>query len=339
MGSKTKQLPRFDSIKYGNAFKMNEDYSYYEFALDSLDATSSYAGGVASSDWPLFEVAAKGPLENICGIKILEVQIPFSWYIINSVNNTFIMSITGVGNFTITIPVGNYNSVTMASALATAINTVIGAANYVVSFDTLLSKFKFVQNAGPVAVFSFTFGAPAGIPGIQPNSGNKNPRLYIGFTPGTTTSALNGGLQTIVAPNVGQVTGPNYLYINSAKLGSDVDIFLPAGAFNLGGGKAGPQIAKIPIDVNPGGVIRWQDPAHEFFFTYDQLQSINAFDFYLTLGNTTSQIPLQLNGLGFSLKLGIMERKMNRTDNTMGTAANGRVVKRDGPKRVRSTLY
>jgi hypothetical protein len=228
----------------------------------------------------------------------------------------------------------------MAAALTTAINLAVGATNYIVTFNSTWKKFFFLQSAGPVTPFSFSFGAPSGIPGVQPNSGNKNPRLYIGFPPGITTSELNGGGRyEMWTPNCELVSGPNYIYINSSKLGSDIDQNLPAGAFNLGGGKAGPQIAKIPVNVNPGGIIYWQDPAHEYFFTYDQLQSINSFDFYLTLGNTTSQIPLQLNGLGFSIKLGIIERKMNRTDNTMGTAANGRVVKRDGPKRIRSTLY
>jgi hypothetical protein len=177
------------------------------------------------------------------------------------------------------------------------------------------------------------------VPGVPPNSGNTNPRLYIGFPPGITNASLVSSKYEILSPNCELVSGPNYIYINSSKLGSDVDQYLPAGAFNLGGGKAGPQIAKIPVNVNPGGIIYWQDPTPVYFFTYDQLQSLNSFDFYITLGNTTSQIPLQLNGLGFSIKLAILERKLVNSDSSMGTSSNGRVVKRDGPKRLRSTLY
>lgn len=317
---------------------MDDNYNYYEFSIDSLDATSSFSGTAASTDWPFFEVAAKGPLENIAGIKIIEAQIPFSWYVFNSANNTFLMGV-GSSVYTITIPIGNYTASSIATAMALAINTATGTSNYTVTYNSTIKKFYFLQATGTPSPFYFTFGAPAGIPGVEPNSGNKNPRLYIGFPPGTTTASLVGGKYEMWSPNCELVSGPNYIYVNSSKIGSDVDQYLPAGAVNLGGGKAGPQIAKIPVNVNPGGIIYWQDPAHQYFFSYDQLQSINSFDFYLTLGNTTSQIPLQLNGLGFSLKLAILERKLVNSDNAMGTASNGRVVKREGPKRLRSTLY
>jgi len=314
---------------------MDDDFIYYEFAIDSLDATASYSGSAASTDWPFFEVAAKGPLENIAGVKIIEAQIPFSWHVFNSSNNTFLLTEAGIP-FTVTIPIGNYTAASLATVLQTALNTATATNHYVVTLNTVLGKFVFRHNLGPLTQFSFTFGAPAGIPGVAPNSGNKNPRLYIGFGPGTAESALVSGRYEITAPNHELVSGPNYIYVNSSKLGSDLDVYLPAGAVNLGGGKAGPQVAKIPVNVNPGGVIQWQDPAHQFFFAYDQLQSLNSFDFYLTLGNTTSQIPLQLNGLGFSLKLAILERKLTTADNAMSTSQSGRVTKREGPKRVRS---
>ena len=57
----------------------------------------------------------------------------------------------------------------------------------------------------------------------------------------------------------------------------------------------------------------------------------------LTLGNTTSQTPLQLNGLSFSLKLGILKRQATITDFGNGNSINGRVYKREVPKRIRGT--
>jgi hypothetical protein len=131
------------------------------------------------------------------------------------------------------------------------------------------------------------------------------------------------------------VSGPSYLYLNSTKLGSDVDIFLPAGAFNLGGGKAGPQIAKIPVNCNPGGTVMYNDPDPQKWFTYDQLQTLNGFDFFLTLGNG-NQV-MSLNGLSFSLKLGVLRQLKSHVDRVTPTAQNGRVVRREGPKRVRGT--
>ena len=64
----------------------------------------------------------------------------------------------------------------------------------------------------------------------------------------------------MISPNVIQATGPNYIYVNSSKVGQITNLYLPQGATNLGGGNAGPQMAKIPVMVQPGGITYWQDP-------------------------------------------------------------------------------
>jgi hypothetical protein len=324
----------------GDNFGLNDNYEYFEFCLDSLDADCSFNGASAATDWPSFTVAAKGPLQDVVAVKILEAQIPVSWYVFNSVNNTFVITETTGGAKTITIPVGNYT----ASQLATSLSTIMTPgsagtnATYTVTYDANLThKFTFASNS-TTNVFTFTFGAGYNVPGVQPNSGNKNPRLWIGFPPGDTVSSVQPTNQTIVSPNVALVSGANYIYVNSQRLGSDVDVFLPAGAFNLSGGRAGPQMAKIPVNANTNGVIIWQDPDPQKWFKYDQLQSMNGFDFYLSLGNTTSQLPLQLNGLSFSLKLGVLKQLKTGIDRVIPTAQNGRVSRREGPKRPRPVL-
>jgi hypothetical protein len=97
-------------------------------------------------------------------------------------------------------------------------------------------------------------------------------------------------------------------------------------------------MAKIPVNANTNGVIIWQDPDPQKWFKYDQLQTMNGFDFYLSLGNTTSQLPLQLNGLSFSLKLGVLKQLKTGIDRVIPTAQNGRVSRREGPKRPRPIL-
>jgi len=332
----------------GDNFGLNDSYQYFEFELDSLDATSSFQQGVASTDWPFFEVAAKGPLEDVAAIKILEVQIPVSWYVFNTANNTFLLQEQGHSAVTVTLPIGNYSASQLAPIMASALTSVSPSSfTYTVAYNSITQKYTFYNNnISASAPFTFTFGAGYGIPGVQPNSGNKNPRLYIGFPPGSTvsqtysSSSPGGGFvgDALLSPNAQLTSGPNYVYLNSAKLGSDVDVFLPRGAFNLGGGAAGPQITKIPVTENSNGVIYWSDPDPQKWFKYDQLQSINAMDFYLTLGNTTTQVPLQLNGLSFSLKLGILRRMKTVVDHGYGKAINGRVYQREGPKRIRGAF-
>lgn len=306
-----------------NNFGLNDDLRYYEIELDSLDALNTAGNGSATTDWPLFYLGGKEPLRNVAAIKILEVQIPFSWYVFNSGNNTFLLTEIG-GTATVTLPIGNFTSSQLTTLLAAALTSVSpGGFNYTVTYDSTTQKFTFFNNASSTSIFGFTFGLPT-------NSGNVNPRLYIGFPGGITTTLnfLSSGTNKgnyMVAPNAALVTGPNYLYINSNRVGQLTNLYLPKGAFNLGGGNSGPQMAKIPIPVLPGGVIYWQDPDPQKWFDLENLQQMDQIDFYLTLGNTTTQTPLQLNGLSFSLKLAVLLNKQNHND-VQGLPA--RVVKR-----------
>jgi len=314
-------------------YGLSDSLKYYEYEVDSLDATSAFTSGVAPTDWPMFLLGGKTPLTNIAAFKILEVQIPFSWYVFNTQNTAF----NGVGDdpgsqWTLTetggissgiflyplLAIGNYSGgPALATALQTALNTV--STNYTVTFSDQTQKFTFSTTKADVTSFTFKFGLPT-------NSGNKNPRLYIGFPGGTTSST---GL-TLVSPNVVLISGPNYLYVNSNTIGQLTNLYLPQGAVNLGGGNAGPQMAKIPVNVISGNVIYWQDPDTQKWFDVENLPLLNRVDFYLTLGNTTTQIPLQLNGLSFSIKLGVLTNTFTHND-LGGGLAQDRIIKRIRP--------
>lgn len=234
----------------GDNFGLNPHYIYHEYELDSLDAVDSYDASTASTDWPQFQFITQIP--NIAAIKIIECQIPFSFYIFNMNNNTFILTESaGGGPKTVTIPVGNYNSTTLAAALVTALDT--ASANgytYTVTYSAQTGMFTFSNSSG-LGTFSFTFGV-AGDPGVT------NPRFGLGFgSLGTYTSTAS---QVLIAPNVAQITGPDYLFVNSRKIGPQMQVQLPSGALQLGAGSLGPQMAKIPINVQPFGVIFWSDP-------------------------------------------------------------------------------
>lgn len=309
----------------GNNYGLNDSLKYFEFELDSLDASGSNAQGISATDWPVFLLGGKTPLTNIAAVKIIEAQIPFSWYIFNA-NNTLpnangtqwtLNETGGASNLYPQIPIGNYaGGEALAEALQTALNTV--SSNYTVVYNPVTQKLVFSTTKVGVTGFSFSFGAPT-------NSGNFNPRLYIGFPGGTTTST---GL-TLTSPNVILASGPNYIYVNSAKFGQLTNLYLPQGAVNLGGGNAGPQMAKIPVNVTSGNVIFWQDPDPQKWFDVENLPLLNQIDFYLTLGNTTTQIPLQLNGLSFSLKLAVLVNDF--THNSIAGGVEHGLVRRMQP--------
>jgi hypothetical protein len=285
-------------------YGLSDSLRYYEIELDSLDASNSASVGAAATDFPLFLLGGKTPLAGIAAIKIIEVQIPFTWYVFNdqntdnSSNNLARWTLTEFPSNTTYFPkvaVGNY---TGGDALATALKNAINAQtgnHYNVTYSAQTQKFTFTTSKGGVTGFSFTFGLPT-------NSGNKNIRLYTGFPGGTTISTGT----TLESPNVVLISGPNYLYVNSLAIGNLTNLYLPQGAVNLGGGNGGPQMAKIPVNCSSGETIFWQDPDPQKWFDIEGLTVLNQIDFFLTLGNLTTQIPLRLNGLGFSLKLGVL---------------------------------
>jgi hypothetical protein len=311
----------------GTNFGLNDSLKYFEFQLDSLDASSSNRDGVASTDWPLFLLGGKAPLSNIAAFKIIEAQIPFTYYVFNDVNTD--NTSTNLSRWTLTeigagaggpyfpkIAIGNYaGGDALATALTTALNAV--SSGYTVTYSSQTQKLTFTTTKINVTGFSFTFGTST-------NSGNKNPRLYIGFPGGVTSSVAT----TLISPNVILLSGANYVYVNSNALGNLTNMYLPQGAVNLGGGNSGPQMAKIPISCNSGEVSYWQDPDPQKWFDVENLNILNQVDFYLSLGNTSGQIPLELNGISFSLKLAILVNTFAHNDFGGGLAHQDRVIKR-----------
>jgi hypothetical protein len=298
------------SENYG--FGLSDALTYYEVELDSLDATASGNSQEQKTDWPLFLLGGKTPLTNVAAVKILEVQIPFTWYVFNnentdnSANNParwILTQFPGAVTYFPKLAVGNYaGGSNFATALQSAINTAVGGTPYTVTYSDITQKLTFTTSDLAVTSFSFTFGTLT-------NSGNKNIRLFAGFPGGTTTSTV----RTLVSPNALLISGPNYLYVNSLSIGNLTNVYLPQGAENLGGGNGGPQMARVPVNCSSGETIFWQDPDPQKWFDLENLAVLNQIDLFLTLGNLTTQIPLRLNGLGFSVKLGVLTTNLSNT--------------------------
>lgn len=281
-------------------FGISQEYQYVELELDSKDSQKTNDQD-DKTDWPTFFLTR--PLQNIVGMKVLQAEIPFSYYVINSSNNTFSLNESGVvPTATVTIPVGNYTSSSLASAFGTALTTssvALGAKTYTVVYSTLTQKFTITSTAAPGSTFTLTFGTST-------DTGNTNPRFYLGFPAGATTSNTTPSLES---PNIPQISGPNYIYLNSEVLGQLNNCYLPQNAANLSSGVSGPQLCRIPITCNPGGVSYYVDPDPQKWFDLDNLYQITSFDLYCTLGNTSSQTPLRFNGTGFSVKVGLILKR------------------------------
>ena len=332
----------------GTNFGLNEDLQYYEMEFDSLEALIPQTGDASIRDWPQFQLGRS--LEDVAAVKILQVEIPFTWDVFNSDNNTFSLTET-VGavvsaTVDVTIPIGNYTTTTLISALETALdaaspNNLTYTVTYADStYVPMTQKFTFTNNGGGSDTYMFTFGDASYSPtfnyGASEGYYATNPSVYLGFNLGEVTSAAGGDL---TAPNIAMITGPNYLYVNSSAIGPQCQLYLPTGSINNGGGgNQGPQMAKVPVTVQPGGIIEWSDPDPLMWF--DQPNSnITALDFFLTLGPTSKQTPLQLNGGSFSLKVGFLVKRRTTGILTGGLSNNGRITEAIVPAGAKRTRY
>ncbi len=299
-----------------NNFGLNDDYEYMEIEFDSLDNSGSISAGVAATDWPNFYIGGKVILGKVSALKVLTCTVPFSYYVITPENGTFYVAYDTDGFVPVTITPGNYNMTTICTELAAQLLAATGAV-FTVSYVTATQKLLFSVPA--THYFAFQFGA-------ADDTGNYNPRLWIGFPAGVTFSNSN----IMMSPNAIQLSGPNYLYLNSSTLGDKTDIFLPEGARNLSGGNTGPQIANITVNADSSGMIYYQDPDPQKWFSCGDT-SIQQIDFFFTMGNTSSQKPLRFNGLGFNIKLGLLLKKGSRTISQSGYFGQQRVTNIDRP--------
>ena len=288
------------------------EYDYYEIFLDGGQARVG-KGGYSRLNWPNFRLGF--PLQNVAQIAVLEVIVPTSYYVFNSGNNTFLLTV-GATNYTVTLPVGNYDSSTLPSALVTALGAAYGAVTWTVTYSSLLNKLV-VSNSGPTGV-SLTFGTDTDI-------GATNPRLWLGYNAGvnTFTGAVAGG----TAPNALNLSGWDFVYVNSSKIGTIVDAYVADGV--VFDGNIQPVMARATINANTNAVSYYVDPAPERMWNLENLYNLQEIDIYLT---TPQNQIIDFNGLTFAIKIGVMTRNESKSiDRTSQTQSN-RVIKRIRPQ-------
>lgn len=263
---------------------LNPTLKLTELSLDSRDATSSGdgAGAFLKYSWPLFYYTSRS--EKIVAIKILQAEIPFVFDTINSSNNQFIFNHGGVDNI-ITITPGTYTGPALAAHLQPMFAAISGG--FTVTWSSTTLRFSFHHTgAGAWGLFF-------------PN--RNTPYSNLGFLTGTRYNTT--GPTTIVSPVIANVSGPYYLYLNSTRIGSLISFDLSDGATT---GGSSPAICKIPITTQYGSIIFYNDGDPDKYFDFFSNDQFDCFDFYLTLGSDQSQIPLDMKGSTWSLKLGLI---------------------------------
>ena len=296
-----------------NNYGLNESFQYLEIELDSSAAVVSNQGITLVNlleetnpiyDNPSFQVAGKNPLKNIAAVKVLEVQIPYSWYVfpIGKVNSFVLRRVTPPIDATIVIPPGNYTASQLASTLTSLCLTANTGLGFSVAFqyNPITMKFEDQRTSSGSFVYNILMT-------------DQDVATALGYQMGLQVAIRLGQNIWVPASFVMQLSGPNYVYVNSTTLGPLCNLYLPRTDFTS---NAGPQMAKVPVNVSPGNVIFWQDPDPQKYFTLDNLASLQKIDFYISLGKDPDI--LALNGAAFSLKLGLLLWTDEENDYTSG---------------------
>lgn len=272
--------------------------SYYEINLDSRDATSTADAAYSSLDYPLFELGGKLPLQRIAYMKILSASIPFSYYVINTENNTFTLTDTS-GVFLITLKPGTYSSTSMATELTTKLTASASTFTYTATFDSDDQSFSIVNGSVLSLLFTFTFSGLR--TSIAPN---------LGFSTGVNTSQTHtASTGNQLKGSATQLLGASFLYVNSNTVGNDVGMFLPKGSLAFANG--GPQMTVVPTQGVYGDDIHYVDPCPQQWFDMQGMDSLTKMDMFITDGDTLAIT--KFNGKSFSVKIGLMLQNESQT--------------------------
>jgi hypothetical protein len=128
-------------------------------------------------------------------LTLLSAAIPLTNYVINSNCNTFSIQETSSSGtiYPITIPPGNYSSITLPPALVTAISTASGHT-YTVTYSSTTNALTFSYST----VFSIIVPTPT------PNIGGRNIRDFLGLSSGATTfsTSVSSTQAVILSPDL-----------------------------------------------------------------------------------------------------------------------------------------
>lgn len=227
--------------------------------------SSNRSSGTASN----FTVTLSTPITRVKNFYIRSVEIPFSYYVVNSVNNTLTINDTGLVNRSVTITAGNYTSTTLITEVLARLGTIGSMSNWTMTFNTQTYKYTLGASTDFIVLASSTF---APIIGFLTNSARA--------TSATSDSAIN-------------LSGPNYLYVNSTNLSKmrANNTYVATSTSTC--------IHRVVVDVGPSDIII-DRPAAKNRISLNSKDTIDTIDLQL---NDPQNNAVNLNGLNWSIEI------------------------------------
>jgi len=209
-------------------------------------------------------------------VSLHSASIPYSFYNIRAgVNNTLTL-IGGGGEFTITIPEGNYNVKSFATQVTELVlPNLTGGQTFAMEFDAPSQKFKYTLGAGS---------------DLAMKTGEDNsPFVEMGFDREDTLLDANANA---LSTNIADINGSVHaLYLRTNLPAKSVFESLSAGVSDV--------LDKISLNTNPGGIIV-HEPANRGIETMLETNHVRGLTCRLT--DDRNRV-LNLNGLHFQFGL------------------------------------
>lgn len=223
-----------------------------QFRINPADSTSNFTVDIPS-------------YINISKLKLVEATIPLTYFIINSTNNTFQVSVLGFSTYTITLTPGFYISATIITEIQNQMNASIPVDTYIVGLNPVNNyititaaahQFKIITTA--VTTDPLSIGRILGFSTVAPG-------YALSYT---TSNQLN-------------LSGPNELYITSSIVtGTLEEVYITAAAIP----SVVSIIERIPIFQSQGTIQTYIVPQGTRQ-VYVQAATFNVFDVQIRYPN------------------------------------------------------
>lgn len=180
-------------------------------------------------------------------IALEEVQVPFTWYQITTLNNA--IRFNDGTQRDVTIPIGVYTPTTIAAAIQSAMNSSPSALTFAITYDNIAKKLTIVETSGPT-VYLLQFNIPNSL-GIVAGYG------FVDFSAAssyTATNILNLSHNNFMF-NVKSRALTRYNNRTKTTDKKDPMLRLTNGLTQWGGLITHENIKDVVFDFNPGGTL------------------------------------------------------------------------------------
>jgi hypothetical protein len=238
-------------------------------------------------------------------LTLVNAQIPVSFYIVNVYNRVFVIrKVSPTTDYTITLPVGNYNSTTFITLLQTTILSVTGMT-FVITIDKATGK--------------LIFSSPTNWR-ILSTSATTTANAILGLDPTTVSvPTLVGSNYVLTLPFPLNLLGIKQLQIKCGTVSCN--------NFSSNNNNAQSSLlATIPVNVGAFGLITYESSAgNDITFHNATLDDID-----ILIVDSEDGEPINFNGIGWTMTilihitrvadLGIRERDMRKITNPLSTS-------------------